>query len=65
MLNLLGQNEVNDFGLEDREIDGAHVHVYGKSPRAGRKMGHITATSKVSLADAREIASKVWKGLQA
>ena len=65
MLNLLGQNEVNDFGLEDREIDGAHVHVYGKSPRAGRKMGHITATSKESLADAREIASKVWKGLQA
>jgi 5-(carboxyamino)imidazole ribonucleotide synthase len=65
MLNLLGQNDTNDFGLEDRDVDGAHVHVYGKAPRAGRKMGHITAKSNESLADAREIASRVWKGLQA
>ena len=65
MLNLLGQDDANDFGQEDREVDGASVHVYGKAPRAGRKMGHITAISNESLADAREIASKVWKGLQA
>ena len=24
------------------EIDGAHVHIYGKEPRPGRKLGHIT-----------------------
>ena len=65
MLNLLGQNDINDFGLEDRDVDGAHAHVYGKAPRTGRKMGHITAISNESLADAREKASKVWKGLQA
>lgn len=65
MLNLLGVNDTNDFGLEDRELDGANVHVYGKAPRAGRKMGHITALSNESLADAREVASKAWKGLQA
>ena len=65
MLNLLGQNDSNDYGREDREVDEASVHIYGKAPRAGRKMGHITALSNESLADAREKASKVWKGLQA
>ncbi len=24
------------------EIDGAHVHLYGKQPRPGRKLGHVT-----------------------
>ena len=23
-------------------IEGAHVHLYGKSPRPGRKLGHVT-----------------------
>lgn len=65
MLNILGQNDTNDYGLSDRELDGASVHVYGKAPRAGRKMGHITALSNESLAEARQIATAVWKGLQA
>ena len=65
MLNLLGQNDSNTFGLVDRTVDGASVHVYGKSARLGRKMGHITALSNDSLAHARQIASKVWEGLQA
>ena len=65
MLNILGQNDRNDFGLIDREIDGTSVHVYGKPPRTGRKMGHITALSSESLADARARATKVWEGLQA
>ena len=25
-------------------IDAAHVHLYGKAPRAGRKVGHVTVT---------------------
>jgi 5-(carboxyamino)imidazole ribonucleotide synthase len=25
-------------------IEGAHVHLYGKSPRPGRKLGHVTVT---------------------
>jgi 5-(carboxyamino)imidazole ribonucleotide synthase len=65
MMNLLGQNDTNTFGLVDRMVDGASVHVYGKSARLGRKMGHITALSNDSLAHARQIASKVWEGLQA
>ncbi len=65
MLNLLGPNDTNDFGLADRELDGASVHVYGKAPRVGRKMGHITAISNESLDDARQIATRVFKGLQA
>jgi len=65
MLNLLGQNDTNTFGLVDRVVDGASVHVYGKAARMGRKMGHITALSDESLSDARQIAMKVWEGLQA
>jgi 5-(carboxyamino)imidazole ribonucleotide synthase len=63
MLNLLGQNDSNDYGLVDRELDG--IHVYGKAPRVGRKMGHVTALSTESLSDARELASRIWKELQA
>lgn len=65
MLNLLGPNDSNDFGLVDRELDGASVHVYGKAPRVGRKMGHITAISDESLDVARQIATRVFKELQA
>jgi 5-(carboxyamino)imidazole ribonucleotide synthase len=39
MLNLIGT-------LPDREavlaIPGAHLHLYGKAPRPGRKLGHVT-----------------------
>jgi 5-(carboxyamino)imidazole ribonucleotide synthase len=42
MVNLIGS-------LPDPEpvlrIPGAHMHVYGKSPRPGRKVGHITVRS--------------------
>jgi 5-(carboxyamino)imidazole ribonucleotide synthase len=44
-------------------IPGAHVHLYGKTPRAGRKLGHVT------LVDAEEgritelagLASAAWR----
>jgi 5-(carboxyamino)imidazole ribonucleotide synthase len=39
MLNLLGQLPPRDAVLR---IGGAHLHDYGKSPRAGRKVGHCT-----------------------
>lgn len=65
MINLLGQDDANTFGSDNRYVDGASVHVYGKSPRAGRKMGHVTALSNLSLAEARQIALGVWNGLQA
>lgn len=39
MLNLIG--EVPGIA-EALAISGAHLHLYGKSPRPGRKLGHIT-----------------------
>jgi len=66
MLNLLGQNDQNSFVIEeDQELAGAFIHTYGKSSRLGRKMGHITATSTISLEDAREIATRALNELQA
>lgn len=42
MLNLVG-------ALPDAasvlEVPGAHLHLYGKAPRPGRKVGHITVTA--------------------
>jgi 5-(carboxyamino)imidazole ribonucleotide synthase len=39
MLNLLGRLPPREAVLE---IQGAHLHDYGKSPRPGRKVGHCT-----------------------
>ena len=69
MLNLLGTDDKNSF-VEHYEAAlsigvGAHVHTYGKSARAGRKMGHVTALSNESLADAHAKATAAYKALQA
>ena len=39
MLNCIGTMPVRDAVLA---IPGAHLHDYGKAPRAGRKLGHVT-----------------------
>jgi 5-(carboxyamino)imidazole ribonucleotide synthase len=39
MLNLIGETPPT---AEILAISGAHLHLYGKSPRPGRKLGHIT-----------------------
>jgi 5-(carboxyamino)imidazole ribonucleotide synthase len=39
MVNLIGA--VPPLG-QLAALPGAHVHVYGKQPRAGRKVGHVT-----------------------
>jgi 5-(carboxyamino)imidazole ribonucleotide synthase len=39
MLNLIGEVPENREWLA---IPDLHVHIYGKSPRAGRKLGHVT-----------------------
>ena len=39
MVNLIGSVPPLDELLR---IPGAHVHLYGKEPRAGRKLGHVT-----------------------
>jgi 5-(carboxyamino)imidazole ribonucleotide synthase len=42
MVNLIG--ELPAIGAALR-IDGAHLHLYGKDPRPGRKLGHITCVA--------------------
>jgi 5-(carboxyamino)imidazole ribonucleotide synthase len=46
MVNLLGTDDKHDFvsGFAETlaEHGSAKVHTYGKSPRKGRKMGHVT-----------------------
>lgn len=56
MLNIIGA-EPDPAVLA---LDGVHVHMYGKSPRAGRKLGHLTIcepTSDVALALAHRAES--------
>ena len=49
MVNLVGSLPPLD-GL--RRVPGAHVHLYGKEPRPGRKLGHVTLVD----ADGEDVA---------
>ena len=59
MVNLVG-------GVPARErllaIPGAHVHLYGKQPRAGRKLGHVTLVDAgdSTVAEVRALADSAW-----
>lgn len=69
MLNLLGTDDQNSF-VEHYEkamsvSPSAHIHTYGKAARAGRKMGHVTALSNLSLEDALAKAQAAYQALQA
>lgn len=46
MLNLIGGAPPVDELLA---VPGAHLHLYGKEPRPGRKIGHVTLTSTPGL----------------
>jgi 5-(carboxyamino)imidazole ribonucleotide synthase len=39
MVNLIGEVPDRDGPLG---VEGAHLHLYGKTGRAGRKVGHVT-----------------------
>lgn len=62
MVNLIGSAPPTQQLLA---IQGAHPHLYGKSPRAGRKLGHITwvsgeardADAKLKLAESKLLGS--------
>ena len=43
---------------EIEQIQNVAVHIYGKSPRAGRKLGHITAVGD----NAQSLADRVFNG---
>jgi 5-(carboxyamino)imidazole ribonucleotide synthase len=38
------------------EVPGAHLHLYGKSPRPGRKLGHVTIVAPDATALAVNLA---------
>ncbi len=42
MINLIGALPDISAVLQ---VPGAHLHLYGKTPRAGRKLGHVTITA--------------------
>lgn len=42
-------------------VEGAHVHLYGKAPRPGRKLGHVT----VCGSDAGEVRARAWAAARA
>lgn len=57
-VNVLGQDNGDPrAGLPDAlAVPGAHIHLYGKAPRPGRKLGHVTALgddAETALATAR------------
>lgn len=66
MVNLLGVSNDRDF-VENyeqvmKDFPGAKIHAYGKSPRVGRKLGHITVVGKSldsALATANQARSAV------
>jgi phosphoribosylaminoimidazole carboxylase (NCAIR synthetase) len=69
MLNLLGPETSNTFAENFEKAwvleNTSHIHLYGKEYRVGRKMGHITALSSDSLADARAQALATYNALLA
>jgi 5-(carboxyamino)imidazole ribonucleotide synthase len=42
-------------------VEGAHVHLYGKDPRPGRKLGHVTVCGD----DAELVRARAWSAAQA
>jgi 5-(carboxyamino)imidazole ribonucleotide synthase len=43
MVNLIGERrDVNEV----LRVPGAHLHLYGKAPRAGRKLGHVNVVAE-------------------
>ncbi len=42
MINIIGEHPV---AADVLAVPGAHLHLYGKTARAGRKLGHITLTA--------------------
>jgi 5-(carboxyamino)imidazole ribonucleotide synthase len=65
MVNVVGPQDGSDPASRLHEalrVSGAHVHLYGKSARPGRKLGHVTVcapTSGEALDLAREAADRL------
>ena len=42
-------------------MPGAHVHLYAKGPKAGRKLGHVTVCGD----DAVDVRTRAWRAARA
>ncbi len=60
MVNVVGPSDGSD-PLDHLEaalaVPGAHVHLYGKAPRPGRKMGHVTVCGQ----DPEAVSALAWR----
>jgi 5-(carboxyamino)imidazole ribonucleotide synthase len=56
MVNLIGELPAVEDVLH---IDGAHLHLYGKAARPGRKLGHVTIAGRSDLDVALEELARV------
>ncbi len=61
MFNLLGTVPAPSQVLS---IEGAHLHLYGKEPREGRKLGHVTLTAGSEDRLEREVQALVARSEQ-
>jgi 5-(carboxyamino)imidazole ribonucleotide synthase len=59
MVNLVGSVPPLESLLA---VAGAHLHLYGKDPRAGRKLGHVTLVDATedAVAEVEALASDAW-----
>lgn len=54
-VNVVGGTEPGDLAAA-LHVRGAHVHRYGKAPRPGRKLGHVTVLGD----DEADVAERAW-----
>jgi 5-(carboxyamino)imidazole ribonucleotide synthase len=61
MLNLIGRAPSRDALLR---LSGAHLHLYGKEPRRGRKIGHVTlvGAGEETVAEAQGLVEAAAEG---
>lgn len=57
MVNLIGSLPAREALLA---VPGAHLHDYGKTPRPGRKLGHVTVVAR-SVAERERAASRLLR----
>ena len=63
-VNVFGGPEGADPALllaKGLAVEGAHVHLYGKDPRPGRKLGHVTVCGD----DAELVRARAWSAARA
>ena len=46
MVNLIGVEPDHACRQRLLALDGVHLHLYGKAPRPGRKLGHVTVVGR-------------------